>query len=147
MQVLALGELGLIRRLLPEPRFAPPQVAGADDTSPRVRYRRAALLGLTMAATFGIVCPKPLYLALLVYVAVMGNMAYGALALGAYGLGLASSLTVVGLALLPVSRAARLNAWLAARQEGFHIVQGVIFAAAGALTVAFFWLRYAIPSS
>jgi cytochrome c biogenesis protein CcdA len=56
------------------------------------------------AATYGIVCPKPLYLALLVYVAVVGSMAYGALALAAYGLGLATAIALGGLILLPASR-------------------------------------------
>src|SRR5919198_4860704 len=84
MLVIALGELGLIRRLLPELRFdpRPAERAGASGT-----YRHAAIVGATMAATFGLTCTKPLYLGLLVYVALIGNIAYGALALGAYGLG------------------------------------------------------------
>ena len=104
-------------------------------------------MGLWMAATFGIICPKPLYLALLVYVAVVGSAVYGALALGAYGLGPASSLALGGFILLPASRAARFNAWLAAREDAFHLVQGLVFAALGAVVVSFFWLRYAIPPS
>ena len=147
MIVVALGELGLIRRLLPRVHFTPAPVGVPGEMSPRTRYRRAAIMGLWMAATFGIICPKPLYLALLVYVAVVGSAAYGALALGAYGLGLATSIALGGFILLPASRAARFNAWLAARETGFHLVQGLVFAALGALVVSFFWLRYAIPPS
>ena len=147
MIVVALGEIGLIRRLLPRVHFAPAPGGPTIDTSPRARYRRAAIMGLWMAATYGIICPKPLYLALLVYVAVVGNAAYGALALGAYGLGLATSVALGGFILLPVSRLARFNAWLAAREDAFHLVQGLVFAVFGAVAVAFFWLRYTIPPS
>src|SRR5919199_4936137 len=145
MLVIALGELGLTRRLLPEVRFDPRPAEGVGAAGSRGTYRRAAIFGATMAATFGIACTKPLYLALLVYVALVGSVAYGALVLGAYGLGLAASVVLSGLVLLPANRAARLNRWLAAHEEAFHFVQGVVFAFLGALTASFFWLRYAIP--
>jgi hypothetical protein len=77
------------------------------------KSRRWLLFG---AATFGIICPKPLYLALLVYVAVVGSMAYGALVLGAYGLGLAASIGLGGFILLRAGRAARFSAWLPTRR-------------------------------
>jgi cytochrome c biogenesis protein CcdA len=147
MVVVAMGEVGLIRRLLPSAHFGPAPADAVVDTSSGTRYRRAALMGLWMAATFGIICPKPLYLALLVYVAVVGSVLYGALALGAYGLGLATTVALSGLVLMRASRAARFNAWMAAREEGFHLVQGLVFAALGAMTVAFFWLKYTIPPS
>ena len=100
MLVVALGELGLTRRLLPSAHSAPSLVnAPADDTSFVARYRPVAITGVWIAATFGIVCPKPLYLALLVYVAVVGSMAYGALVLGAYGLGLAAAIALCGFVL------------------------------------------------
>jgi hypothetical protein len=34
--------------------------------------------------------------------------------------------------------------WLADRQQAFHIVQGVVFAVAGAGAVSFFWLRFVV---
>ena len=77
--------------------------------------------------------------------AVAGNIAYGALVMGAYGFGLAASIALSGLVLRPASHAARFNTWLASRREAFHLVQGVIFAAVGGLTISFFWLRYIIP--
>jgi cytochrome c biogenesis protein CcdA len=147
MMVVALGEMGLMRRLLPTVRFGLTSAEGASDATARGLYRQAAVMGASMAATFGICCTQPLYLALVVYVAVAGSIVYGALALGAYGLGLATSVALAGLLLRPASRAARFNAWLAAREEGFHLAQGLVFAVLGAMTVAFFWLRYAIPPS
>ena len=60
---------------------------------------------------------------------------------------MAASVAVGGLILLPASRAARVRAWLMSRREAFHLVQGLVFAAVGAMSVAFFWLRYAVPPS
>jgi hypothetical protein len=147
MVALAMGELGLIRRFLPSLHHAPASVAVPTGESSLIRYRRAAIMGIWMAATFGVICPKPLYLGLLVYVAVIGSAAYGALALGAYGLGLASTVTLGGLVLIRATRAARFNAWLAAHEETFHLVQGIVFAVMGAMCVSFFWLKYTIPPS
>jgi cytochrome c biogenesis protein CcdA len=145
MIVAAMGELGLIRRLLPSIHVAHPSVDVPTDANPRTRYRRAAIMGIWMASTFGIICPKPLYLGLLVYVAVVGSAAYGALALGVYGLGLATSVALGGFVLMRASRAARFKSWLAEREETFHFIQGMVFAALGAMAVSFFWLRYAVP--
>jgi cytochrome c biogenesis protein CcdA len=148
MMLFALGELGLTRRLLPSAHVSPSLTGTAvdDRTDAVARYRSVAVIGAWLAATYGIVCPKVLYLALLVYVAVVGSMAYGALALGAYGLGLATAIALGGFILLPASRGARFSAWLSARAEGFHLVQGVVFAVLGALTVSFWWLRYVVPT-
>jgi cytochrome c biogenesis protein CcdA len=142
--VVALGELGLIRRLVPEihPRAAVPR-GGAD--AGRGRYRWAIAIGVASAVTFGVICTKPLYLALLVYVALVGSVAYGALTLGAYGVGLALSLALGGLALRPASRSSRFMRWLAEREDTFRVVQGVVFALSGGMSVAFFYWRYAVP--
>jgi cytochrome c biogenesis protein CcdA len=147
MMAVALGELGLMRRLLPSLRFGRTSGEETSVATTRGLYRQAAVVGVSMAAGFGIPCTQPLYLALLVYVAVVGSMLYGALALGAYGLGLATSVALVGLLLRPAGRAARFNTWLTSREEVFHLVQGLVFAVLGALTASFFWLRYTIPSS
>jgi len=142
MLVVALGELGLTRRLLPDIHLPLSAAEGVANLAGRSPYRRVLILGLTMGATFGIICNRPLYVVLLLYVALAGGMAYGALALGAYGFGLSSSIALAGLVLLPTSRSARLVSWLGERQEAFHIVQGIAFAVMGALSLAFFWLRY-----
>lgn len=145
MVVLAMGELGLIRRYLPSLHHAPAPVVVPTDGSALVRYRRAAIIGIWMTSTFGIFCTKPLYLGLLVYVAMIGSVGYGALALGAYGLGLATNVTLGGLVLIRASRAARFTAWLAAHEESFHLIQGIVFAVLGAMATSFFSLRYIIP--
>ena len=141
MLVVALGELGLIRRLLPDVRLTASSTHEPGGPSSGNWYRRVAIVGATAAATFGITCNKPLYVLLLTYVALVGGMGYGVLALGAYGLGLASSIALGGLVLRPASRSARLARWLGARQETFHLVQGAVFAFMGGVVASFFWLR------
>lgn len=147
MLLVALGELGLIRRLLPDFRFPERAVQGASDLAERSLYRPVLILGISMAATFGIVCNRPLYLVLLVYVAVVGGMGHGALTLGAYGLGLSSSLVLASLVLIPAGRSTRMMAWLADREEALHILQGLAFAFMGALSVSWFLLRFVVPAA
>lgn len=141
MLVVALGELGLVRRVLPHVHPAAPAATGGGP------HRRAAVLGVTLAATFGIVCPLPPYLALLLYVAAVGSVGYGALALGVYGLGLASPIALGGLAVLPATRSARVVAWVRARGDAVQLVQGAVFAFLGAAVLAFFWVRYTVPAA
>jgi cytochrome c biogenesis protein CcdA len=145
MIAVAMGELGLTRRLLPGLRLGLMSSEHDPAATSRGLYRQAAVVGASMAATFGICCTQPLYLALVVYVAVVGSVLYGALALGAYGLGLATSIALLGLILRPVGQAARFGTWMASHEDAFHLVQGLIFAVLGAVTVSFFWLRYTIP--
>jgi cytochrome c biogenesis protein CcdA len=147
MLLIALGELGFIRRLLPDFHFPESLAQDAANRVERSSYTPALILAISMAATFGIVCNRPLYLVLLVYVAVVGGMGYGALTLGAYGLGLSSSLVVAGLILIPSGRLTRLMAWLADRDEAVHIVQGLAFTFMGALSVSWFLLRHITPAS
>jgi cytochrome c biogenesis protein CcdA len=142
MLLVALGELGLIRRLLPEIHLSGSVAEDVADRAGGSPYRRAVVLAIASAASFGIFCNRPLYVALLAYVALVGGMAYGALTLGAYGLGLAVSIALGGLALLPASRSTRLMSWLADRQQAFHVVQGVVFALMGALSLTYFGLIY-----
>jgi cytochrome c biogenesis protein CcdA len=147
MVLAALGEFGLVPRLLPE--LHPAQRLAKVSAEP-VRgspYRRAAALGALIAATFGIICTRPTYLALVAYVAVVASVLYGAVALAAYGIGLASPIALGGFGLLPAGRSTRLLGWLETNRETIHLAQGVLLAFLGALTVAFFWVRYAIPSS
>jgi cytochrome c biogenesis protein CcdA len=147
MLIVALGEFGLVRRLLPE--LHPAQDLGEAGSVPvnGNRYRRAATLGVIIAATFGVVCTRPTYLALLAYIAVVGSVGYGVVALAAYGIGLASPIALGGFGLLPAGRSTRFLAWLETRREAIHVMQGILLAFLGALTVAFFWVRYAIPAT
>ena len=97
-----------------------------------------------IASTFGIVCTRPTYLALILYVAGVGSVAYGVLALGAYGVGMALSIALTGLGALEASRSPRLMAWLESRREAIHVAQGVAFAFFGAVPIWFFWMRDAL---
>ena len=146
MLLLGLGELRFIRRLLPDTHFTPTG-EGAQGHSVRDGwYRRALITGASLAVTFGIICTRPTYLALLLYVAVVGSAAYGAAALGAYGIGLAVPVVLGGRILFAPTRAMRVVGWLQAREEGLRLAQGVLLALFGATVVAYFWFRYAIPS-
>jgi cytochrome c biogenesis protein CcdA len=141
MLVISLGEFGLVRRLLSEHHFAPPLPSARSGG----RYGQVAVMGATMAATFGIFCTIPTYLALLVYVATVGSVVVGVLVLGAYGVGHAIPILLACAALRPVGRWTRFAAWLAAKRETIHLAQGVLFAFLGALSVTFFWVRYVVP--
>ncbi|HZO25201.1 MAG TPA: hypothetical protein VFH48_04320 [Chloroflexota bacterium] len=147
MLLVALGELGLIRRLLPDMHFPEHVAHDAANRAERSSFRPVLILGILMAATYGIVCNRPLYVVLLVYVALVGGMGYGALTLGAYGLGLSGSLVVAALILMPAGRSTRLTGWLADRAEGLHIVQGLAFAFMGAVSVGFYVLRHVTPAA
>jgi cytochrome c biogenesis protein CcdA len=145
MLVIALGELGLTRRLLPDFHFPERVAQDASSLVERSAYRPVLILGISMALTFGIVCNRPLYIVLLVYVAVVGGMGHGALALGAYGLGLSTSLVAAALLLIPAGRSRRLMAWFGERREALHMLQGLSFAFMGAVSVSWFLLRYVVP--
>ena len=147
MLIVALGELGFIRRLLPDFRFPEHVAQDAAHRAEGGSHRQVLILAISMAATFGIVCNRPLYVVLLVYVAVVGGMGAGALTLGAYGLGLSSSLVLAALVLFPAGRSTRLMAWLADREEALHIVQGLAFAFMGALSLSWFLLRHVTPAA
>ncbi len=98
-------------------------------------YREVAVLGLAIAATFGIICTQPPYLALIVYVAASGSVPYGSLALGTYGVGMALAIALTALGVLQASRSERLVRWLAARREAIHVAQGFAFAFLGAVPI------------
>ncbi|MFQ5968516.1 MAG: cytochrome c biogenesis protein CcdA [Acidimicrobiia bacterium] len=80
--VYALSELGLFRLPSLTQRLRGPDMPGEDRP-----YRRALVLGGTMGAGMGMGCPMPTYYVLLGWVAASANPAYGAIVLGAYGLG------------------------------------------------------------
>ncbi len=144
MIALALGELGFVRRLLPGPHFGSTSAIHVGDGSSS-GYRRAAITGATIAATFGIICTRPTYLALLLYIAVVGSTPYGIVVLSAYGIGLAIPIVIGGRAFVVSSRSAKLADWLRNRLEGLRVAQGVLFALLGAMVLSYFGLRYVIP--
>ena len=92
----ALNELGVIR--LPS---LTEKVRGANMPGQDKPYRRSLVLGSTMGAGMGMGCPMPTYYILLGWVAAAANPVYGAIVLGAYGLG--RVLPAVGLGALVVA--------------------------------------------
>lgn len=139
MLLIGLGELGFIRRLLPEMHLGTTS-GGAPAT------RSAFVTGASLAATFGIICTRPTYLAVLLSIALAGSAAYGALALGAYGVGLAVPVALGGRVLSASGRGLRLANWLRAREHGLHLAQGTLFLTLGSMVAVYFWFRYAVPS-
>jgi hypothetical protein len=49
--------------------------------------------------------------------------------------------------MVPANRSARFMGWMGARRESIQVAQGVLLAFLGALVVAFFWVRYGVPSA
>ena len=92
----ALSELGVIR--LPS---LTEKIRGANMPGQDKPYRRSLVLGSTMGAGMGMGCPMPTYYILLGWAAAAANPLYGAIVLGAYGLG--RVLPAVGLGALVVA--------------------------------------------
>lgn len=78
----ALSELGLFRLPSPLGRVTGPSLPNAEKP-----YRRAVVLGSTFGAGLGIGCPMPQYYIILGWVVAAANPLFGAILLGAYGLG------------------------------------------------------------
>ena len=92
----ALSELGLFHLPSLFGRVTGPSLPDQDKP-----YRRAVVLGSTFGAGLGIGCPMPQYYIILGWVAAAANPLYGAILLGAYGLG--RVLPAVGLGALIVA--------------------------------------------
>lgn len=92
----ALSELGLFSLPSLTQRLAGPRLSSEDRP-----YRRSLVLGSTMGAGMGMGCPMPTYYLLLGWVAAAADPVYGAIVLGAYGLG--RVLPAVGLGALIVA--------------------------------------------
>ncbi|MEK7214644.1 MAG: cytochrome c biogenesis protein CcdA, partial [Chloroflexota bacterium] len=144
MIAIALGEFGFIRKLLPDPHLELASSNRVGDGSSS-GYRRAAITGATIAATFGIICTRPTYVALLLYIAVVGSTLYGIAVLGAYGIGLAIPIVFGGRLAAVSSHSAKLAGWLRTRMEGLRVAQGVLFALLGAMVLSYFSFRYVVP--
>ena len=80
--IYALSELGLFSLPSVFSRVTGPSLPDQDKP-----YRRAVVLGSTFGAGLGIGCPMPQYYIILGWVVAAANPLYGAILLGAYGLG------------------------------------------------------------
>ncbi len=127
--VIALGELGVIRPLLPEVR-AVPTSGGAGSLS-----RRALIIALAFGATMAIFSPLSAYALIIGWVAARQSPWLGAITLMAYGLGLMVPLAVAGTLL------ARGGGRTQVFQERVRLVGGVALAVAGGFLLSMWTVR------
>lgn len=131
--VYALVQFGILNLQGLFVRFSGPAMPGAEAPA-----RRSAVLGATFGAGLGLACPMPTYYALLAWVAVAASPWYGALVLGAYGLGRVLPPIALGLLIVAgTSRRAvsnRLVAWHDPLERG----SAVIMATLGVFLIALF---------
>ena len=129
----ALSEIGLFRLPSLTQRLRAPEMP--DEDRP---YRRALVLGGTMGAGMGMGCPMPTYYILLGWVAASANPLYGAIVLGAYGLG--RVLPAVGLGSLIVAGTERRrvsHGMTSFRERTSWITNGLLAATGSYLVVLF----------
>ena len=129
----ALSEVGLIHLPSLTSRLRSPNMPDQDKP-----YRRSLVLGSTMGAGMGMGCPMPTYYILLGWVAAAANPVYGAIVLGAYGLG--RVLPAVGIGALVVGGMERRRVsrgMVSFREKTSGITNGFVAAAGSYLIVLF----------
>ena len=131
--VYALGQFGVLNL-----QGAFVRVVGPAMPREEAPARRSAVLGATFGAGLGMACPMPTYYAVLAWVAVAASPWYGALVLGAYGLG--RVLPPVALGLLIVAGTSRrvVSQRLVAVHDRIEWGSAVIMATLGVFLIALF---------
>ena len=131
--VLAAGELGLTRSLLPRVTTAPaaPRAGGLS--------RRALVIALGFGATMAIFSPLSAYALVIGWVAARQSAWLGALTLAAYGLGLMVPLAIAGT--LMARRRPEAAMISEAAQRRLRAFTGVSLALAGGFLLAMWTLR------
>src|SRR2546422_6703940 len=127
--VIALGELGMIRPLLPDVRTVP---TGGRTGS---LSRRALIIALAFGATMAIFSPLSAYALIIGWVAARESPWLGAITLMAYGLGLMVPLAVAG------TLVARGGAGAQVFQARVRLVGGVALAVAGGFLLSMWTVR------
>jgi cytochrome c biogenesis protein CcdA len=125
---IALGELGITRRLLPAGTAAPP---GATST------RRPMLVAVTFGATMAIFSPLAAYALVIGWVAAQQSAWLGAVTLMAYGLGLVTPLAIAG----SLASGRALVTRVAGLQDRVALVSGVAMAVTGGFLLSMWALR------
>ena len=129
----AMSQGGLMHLPSLTDRLSGPRMPDQDKP-----YRRSLVLGSTMGAGMGMGCPMPTYYLLLGWVAVAANPVYGAIVLGAYGLG--RVLPAVGIGALIVAGMERKkvsHGMTAFREKTSGITNGFLAATGSYLIVLF----------
>jgi cytochrome c biogenesis protein CcdA len=129
----ALGELGVMRPLLPRATSAP----GAGPSASLAR--RALVIAIGFGATMAIFSPLSAYALVIGWVAARQSAWLGAVTLMAYGAGLLVPLAIAGT--LATRRGDAAGARLEALQDRLRVVSGVSLALAGGFLLSIWTLR------
>jgi cytochrome c biogenesis protein CcdA len=131
---IALGELGLIRPLLPRVMTVPGATSAATWSLPR----RAIVIALVFGVTMAIFSPLSAYALMIGWVAAQQSPWLGAVTLAAYGLGLVVPLALAGTL---AARGERASSPSSSLQERVRLVGGVSLAAAGGFMLSMWTVR------
>lgn len=131
--LIALGELGLMRPLLPDLRAVPGAAIAGARTS---LTRRALVIALVFGVTMAIFSPLSAYAVMLGWVAARQSPWLGAATLAAYGLGLVVPLAIAGTLAARGGRAP-----VEALQQRVRLVGGASLAMAGGFLLSMWTLR------
>ena len=129
----ALSELGLFRLPSLTQRLSGPDMPAEDRP-----YRRALVLGGTMGAGMGMGCPMPAYYILLGWVAASANPLYGAIVLGAYGLGRVLPAVGLGALIIAGTERRRISHGMTSFRERTSWITNGFLAATGSYLVVLF---------
>ena len=129
----ALSELGLFHIGNPAGMIRGPRMPGKERP-----YRRAAVLGSTMGAGMGIGCPMPTYYILLGWVAAAANPLYGAIVMGAYGLGRVLPAIPIGALIVAGTEGRAISRRMISFREKTSGVSNGLVAATGAYLIVLF---------
>lgn len=129
----ALSELGLFHIGNPAGMIRGPGMPGTDQP-----YRRAAVLGSTMGAGMGIGCPMPTYYILLGWVAAAANPLYGAIVMGAYGLGRVLPAIPIGALIVAGTEGRAISRGMISFREKTNGVSNGLVTATGAYLIVLF---------
>jgi cytochrome c biogenesis protein CcdA len=129
----ALNQFGILNLQGAFVRVTGPAMPGEEAPT-----RRSAVLGATFGAGLGIACPMPTYYALLAWVAVAASPWYGALVLGAYGLGRVLPPIVLGLLMVAGTSRRAVSQRLVAAHDRIEWGSAVVMATLGVFLIALF---------
>ena len=129
----ALSELGLFHIGNPAGLIRGPGMPGVEKP-----YRRAAVLGSTMGAGMGIGCPMPTYYILLGWVVAAANPLYGAIVMGAYGLGRVLPAVGIGALIVAGTEGRAISRRMISFREKTSGVSNGLVAATGAYLIVLF---------
>ncbi len=132
-----LAELDMV----PQRRLLSGTFHWAQQSGLKLRgYRKSFAVGATMGGALGVGCPFPTYHAILLWAAIVGSPAYGALLGAVLALGRILPLLLFGLlARLRVSPRTMMD-WIGEKNETVHLVSGIGLVVLGVFSIVFWAL-------